>query len=150
VWDYGLRNPFRFALRPGAGTPYIGQVGWNTWEDIYVGVPGRNFGWPCYEGNFIQSGYQAYSQCQSLYSAGTRTPPLISYQHWGGGTAVSFGDWYTGTNFPAQYQGQFFYSDYGHTMFTNVQVDANSNIVNSNVFMPEAATNVGIVATHQG
>ena len=49
--------------------PYIGQVGWNTWEDIYVGKPGKNFGWPCFEGNFQQAGYAAYATCTSLYSA---------------------------------------------------------------------------------
>src|SRR5207244_12775597 len=79
VWDYGLRNPYRFNLKPTTNVPYIGQVGWNSWEDIYVGVPGRNFGWPCYEGNFQQAGYSAFSTCQALYSAGGRTAPLYSY-----------------------------------------------------------------------
>ncbi len=30
VWGRGLRNPYRFNLRPGTSTPYIGDVGWNT------------------------------------------------------------------------------------------------------------------------
>ena len=30
-----------------------------------------NFGWPCYEGNGQQSGYQSLALCQSLYAAGT-------------------------------------------------------------------------------
>ena len=68
MWALGLRNPYRFDFRPGNGTPYIGQVGWNSWEDIYVGKPGKNFGWPCYEGNFVQDGYSAYSTCTALYS----------------------------------------------------------------------------------
>jgi glucose/arabinose dehydrogenase len=43
VWLYGLRNPFRFALRPGTGSTdpaagqpgvlYIGDVGWNKTSD---------------------------------------------------------------------------------------------------------------------
>src|SRR5262249_42871675 len=49
VYDYGLRNPFRFPLHPVTGDPYIGDVGWNTWEEINTGK-GANFGWPCYEG----------------------------------------------------------------------------------------------------
>ena len=31
---YGLRNPFRFGVRPGTGEVWIGDVGWNTWEEI--------------------------------------------------------------------------------------------------------------------
>ena len=31
---YGLRNPFRFTLRPGTNELWIGDVGWNDWEEI--------------------------------------------------------------------------------------------------------------------
>src|SRR5438093_4718044 len=61
VWCLGLRNPYRFALRPGTGSHspadvnpgvlYIGDVGWKTFEDLNVATgPGQNFGWPLYEG----------------------------------------------------------------------------------------------------
>ena len=50
---YGFRNPFRFTFRPGTSELWVGDVGWNTWEEINR-IPdvtrGRNFGWPCYEG----------------------------------------------------------------------------------------------------
>jgi len=48
---YGMRNPFRFALRPGTDQMWIGYVGWNAWEeinrvvDVNDGVA-ENFGWP--------------------------------------------------------------------------------------------------------
>ena len=53
---YGLRNPFRITIRPGTNEVWVGDVGWNTWEEIdRVPTPDRrrstNFGWPCYEGN---------------------------------------------------------------------------------------------------
>ncbi len=32
----GLRNPFRFTLRPGTNEAWIGDVGWQTWEEINV------------------------------------------------------------------------------------------------------------------
>src|SRR5262249_25773234 len=104
VWTYGLRNPYRFGLKPGTNMPYIGNVGWNTYEEVDLGKPGTNQGWPCYEGPFVQGGYQAYSTCQALYpSAGPgRSLPLLWYPHVGGSTAVSGGLFYTGTNFPAQ------------------------------------------------
>ncbi len=151
VWDYGLRNPYRFTLRPGSNTPYIGQVGWNAWEDLYLGKPGRNFGWPCYEGNFIQDGYSAYPVCQSLYSANTRSAPLLSYHHYGGSTAITAGFFETGANFPAQYQGLFFYGDYGHGFIRTLQVDANDNLVpnSDQQFLAEPAGD-GPVAIYQG
>jgi glucose/arabinose dehydrogenase len=68
VWAMGLRNPFRTTLRPGTGAPdpaagnpgslYIGDVGWNSWEEINVArAGGYNFGWPAYEGMAIMSDY---------------------------------------------------------------------------------------------
>ena len=55
VFAYGFRNPFRFSIQPGTGvngvrTLYIGDVGWNTREEIDVSTGGENFGWPCWEG----------------------------------------------------------------------------------------------------
>ena len=67
--------------------PQVGDVGWNSYEELDVAKPGTNMGWPCYEGPFVQSGYQAYATCQSLYPTG-RTAPLLYYTHIGGSTAV--------------------------------------------------------------
>ncbi len=58
MWAMGFRNPFRFSVRAGSGTPanppgtiYLGDVGWFSWEELNViKAPGRNFGWPNYEG----------------------------------------------------------------------------------------------------
>jgi glucose/arabinose dehydrogenase len=70
VWALGLRNPFRATLRPGTGSHqpeladpgelYIGDVGWNVWEDFHISRNGReNFGWPVFEGHTITSGYDS-------------------------------------------------------------------------------------------
>ena len=58
----GLRNPFRFTFRPSTDQIYIGDVGWNTWEEVDVlgsaqDAVVENFGWPCYEGDVHQSSY---------------------------------------------------------------------------------------------
>ena len=41
-------------IRPGTNEVWLGDVGWNTWEEINrVADPlgsVENFGWPCYEG----------------------------------------------------------------------------------------------------
>ncbi len=75
VFKYGLRNPFRFAFSPTTGDPYIGDVGWNTWEEINAGR-GKNFGWPFYEGGSGVSnqtgGYKDLSEAQTYYASGAQ------------------------------------------------------------------------------
>ena len=61
VWALGLRNPFRFNVRPGTGSTnpsagdigeiYVGDVGWRTYEELnIIKSAGMNCGWPLYEG----------------------------------------------------------------------------------------------------
>ena len=90
---HGLRNPFRLTIRPGTNEVWIGDVGWNTWEEINritnptAGV--TNFGWPCYEGAANQSGYDGanLSLCENLYAAGPTavTSPVLHLQPLGPG-----------------------------------------------------------------
>ncbi len=114
VWAYGFRNPFRFALRPSSGIPYVGDVGWDTTEEIDVARAGANFGWPCFEGTPRQPGYEPQSICQALYAQGPSavTAPLVEWPHTAGGGCAVGGTFYTGTQFPTEYQGAFFYADY--------------------------------------
>jgi len=128
VWAYGFRNPFRFSLRPGSDTPYVGDVGWDTWEEVDAGVKGGNYGWPCYEGVGQQGGYASKSACQALYNQGTGAvqPPLTTYNHNGQGAAVVGGVFYTGTNYPAQYRGAYFYADYARSVINTLTVDGNN------------------------
>jgi glucose/arabinose dehydrogenase len=70
VWAYGLRNAYRLSLRPGSNVPYVGDVGWGSWEEISVASAGANLGWPCYEGSAQQGGYASNPICQALYAGG--------------------------------------------------------------------------------
>ena len=127
---FGLRNPYRFDFRPGSGEIYIGDVGWNTWDELNVIADvddglAENFGWPCYEGPNRQSGYDALnnSLCESLYTADTSTKPFYSYRHAdqfvAGGECPSLGAgaisgvrFYRGGAYPDEYDGALFFSDY--------------------------------------
>lgn len=144
VWAYGFRNPFRFTLRPGTDMPYVGDVGWDTWEEINVATKGGNFGWPCYEGNYQQSGFAPKQTCKDLYSQGTGAVKfgLVAYDHLGGvlpvSTAVIGGAFYTGTNYPVQYRGTYFYGDVRPFMRT-LQVDGNNALTSGPTdFSPNA------------
>ena len=89
VVAYGLRNPFRFARRPGTSELWIGDVGWNNTEEINRRVQPtstrvRNFGWPCYEGERPPAVYRAAGLdiCEGLYGqSGAVAPPFFSYRH---------------------------------------------------------------------
>jgi glucose/arabinose dehydrogenase len=111
VWAYGLRNPFTFAIQPGSGRMHINDVGADRWEEINLGAPGANYGWPGSEG------------LENL-GAGI-TPPLFTYGHLPGtppgagpggffvGFAVAGGAFYPANGpFPLPYRGNYFFADY--------------------------------------
>ncbi|HEX5656414.1 MAG TPA: PQQ-dependent sugar dehydrogenase, partial [Polyangiales bacterium] len=118
VYQLGLRNPFRFSFDPPTGSLYVGDVGWNVWEEINRAGPGANFGWPCFEGgngnSLEQAGYQDFPSCVEMRNRGVPvTPSLYAYAHEGmQGNAVLVGDVYRGKSYPPLYQGALFYSDY--------------------------------------
>ncbi len=126
----GFRNPFRFAIQPGTGSLFVGDVGWDTWEEIdRIGSPNAavmNFGWPCFEGVAAQKNYApvSLSLCQSLYSnPGAAIAPFWAYAHSQrvipgetcpkGTSSISGIAFYDGTgNYPATYNGALFFTDY--------------------------------------
>jgi glucose/arabinose dehydrogenase len=92
----GLRNPYRFALRPGSDEIYVGDVGQDLWEEINnFTLPlsaGVNFGWPCYEGGPTGSlqmpRWKTAEQethkplCEALYSnPNSVKAPFFAYPH---------------------------------------------------------------------
>jgi PKD repeat protein len=129
---YGFRNPFRFTPRRGTSELWVGDVGWNDWEEIdRIPNPGdavvENFGWPCYEGVNRQSGYDGanLNVCENLYnSSGAVTAPHHAYHHSAkvvpnetcptGSSSIAGLDFVfgTSTSFPAEYEGALFFADY--------------------------------------
>ena len=135
---YGLRNPFRFSFRAGTNEMWLGDVGWDAWEEINTlpdpTISGtlKNFGWPCYEGNGHQPGYDSLNltACNNLYSAGASAvqAPYFSYFHaanlvpgdnCGSGSSATTGEAYYNppsgpgaSPFPSKYNGALFFTDY--------------------------------------
>lgn len=123
IFAYGLRNPFRSRWDLPSGRYFIAEVGGNTqsiaWEDLHViqhdavngfldsdGPPynGINFGWPTVEGPPPYSDFPG----ANIDDAGV---PLFSYPHSDNTSAINGGIVYRGNQFPAEYQGAYFYAD---------------------------------------
>lgn len=136
---YGLRNPFRFAFRPGTDELWLGDVGWTRFEEINAFRTGPdqdtvpNFGWPCYEGTGRQGAYDSadIGLCESLYgtptsSLGGVSSPLasavFSYPRQGeqpapgcassGGNSVTGGQFLTGPAWPDSIRDGYVFADY--------------------------------------
>jgi glucose/arabinose dehydrogenase len=130
IIGYGLRNPFRFTFRPGTSELWVGDVGWNTWEEVNrmtspTPSTAVNFGWPCYEGAGRQSGYDTpnLTICENLYTAGTATGPYYTYNHGASvvtgdgcplnaGSVISAISFYNGSSYPGAYRGALFFGDH--------------------------------------
>lgn len=97
-----MRNPFKFAIKPGTSTIFINDVGAATWEEINQGTTGANYGWPIYEGPLYDAKY---------------TPPIFGYGHGSTNTtgcSITGGAFYNPATvkFPSSYVGDYFFADY--------------------------------------
>lgn len=131
MFAYGLRNPFRSRWDLPSGRYFIGEVGGNvqsnSWEDLhlirYVASTSRfidndygtandnlqfngiNFGWPSVEG------LPPHTDFPSANIDSFTGEPIFAYKHDGITAAITGGIVYRGTQFPAAYQGAYFYAD---------------------------------------
>lgn len=110
LWDYGLRNPWRFSFDRQTGDLYIADVGQNAREEINVALSangrgkGLNYGWNIMEGS---SCFSPPSDCNSS----GLTQPVQDYDHSGDNCSVTGGYVYRGLAILA-IQGTYFYADY--------------------------------------
>jgi glucose/arabinose dehydrogenase len=155
---YGLRNPFRQTLvaRPGTDEVWVGDVGWNNNEEIdRISNPTdstvENFGWPCYEGNARQGGYDSanLNVCETFYAeSGAHTPPYFTYKHSAkvvsgetcpsGSSSVSGLAFYKTGAYPDDYDDALFFADYARDCIWVMKSGANG--------LPAPATRATFVA----
>lgn len=165
VWAYGLRNPFRFTIRPGTGstnpaagqpgTLYIGDVGWGEVEELNVAATGGlNFGWPCWEGLEPRTDYQAltpaHAGCATIgtpENPSTVTWPTAWWDHGNpansnppgaiGRTSIG-GAFYTGSLYPPAYQGRYFQVEFTFNWFKALEMSGANQLVSSLDFADQA------------
>jgi len=136
----------------------IGDVGFTTWEELDVCSGGENFGWPCFEGPYPNGDFDEYMHSPNplglpdCFSANPGTPrlPSLAWHHndenalfpsgvyvnangqpiggFEGGCALA-GAQYTGSEYPAEYQGRFFVYDFNDDWMKTVEFDGSGNVV---------------------
>ncbi|GAB4281184.1 MAG: PQQ-dependent sugar dehydrogenase [Coriobacteriia bacterium] len=107
IWDYGLRNPWRFSFDARTGDLYIADVGQNAWEELNVEPPGRggrNYGWRLYEGT------HPYPPGSDAASTDGLTMPVVEYPR-DAGKSITGGFVYRGER-SRELDGVYFYADY--------------------------------------
>jgi Glucose / Sorbosone dehydrogenase len=119
IWDYGLRNPWRFSFDRQAHDLVIADVGQEEREEVdFVPSgggaspgPGLNFGWNCREGSIPYSGAPVSCPVSGF------TDPVFDYPHEDPGTGAAHGCSIIGgyvvrdASVPDLY-GRYVYTDY--------------------------------------
>ena len=104
IWDFGLRNPWRFTFDRDTDALWVGDVGQNSVEEVNAveaAGGGQNYGWNHYEGT---------RRFEGAAISGT-VAPVHEYPNGGGNCSVTGGYVYRGTRI-AGLQGTYVFADF--------------------------------------
>jgi glucose/arabinose dehydrogenase len=102
IYAWGFRNPWSFSLDRATGELWVGDVGFETTEEVDWVRPGHNYGWPALEG----------LRCRRDTCAdGGFTPPVATFRNKGNGAVIG-GYVYRGEAI-AGLQGVYVFADFG-------------------------------------
>jgi glucose/arabinose dehydrogenase len=107
VWDYGLRNPFRFSFDRQTGDLYIGDAGDDEYEEVDVEPPGtghRDYGWNRMEGKHCNGG--------GTSCGAEGTLPIYERAHDAGYSVLIGGNVYRGAAMPCL-RGRYIFGAFG-------------------------------------
>jgi glucose/arabinose dehydrogenase len=120
IYDYGLRNPYRWTFDTCTGDRYIGDVGQDCFEEIDVAgydSGNKNWGWVTLEGLHCTSQGCDQNPPGDCNDTGLE-PPVVEYAHYMQGHSVIGGYVYRGNAIPAL-RGTYFYAEfYDGSVFT--------------------------------
>ncbi|GIG55125.1 PQQ-dependent sugar dehydrogenase [Demequina activiva] len=136
IWAYGLRNPFRASWDLETNRFFIGEVGGNdipeSWEDLHIAkydpaYSGLDYGWPGCEGPYP---YTDFPECG--IEDGDLAEPIFAYPHSGqarNNASITGGFVYRGNQFPAEWDGVYFYGDYARNFIRYLRFDETGETV---------------------
>lgn len=144
IYATGLRNPFRMAWRAEDQSFYLIDLGFGAWEEVDRVVAGANYGWPVREGPCPYNVREA--DCPS--APAEYTDPVVSYPHpAAGGAGITALAFYSGTAWPATYQGKLFFADFNWRTLSVVDLAEPKTIL---PFAEEIGHLVDLEATPEG
>lgn len=103
IWALGFRNPWRLSFDPPTGDLWLGDIGQDAWEMIYLVRRGGNYGWAVMEGGHP-------FQPQRQRGPGEAVLPVVEQPHSEARSIVG-GIVYRGERFP-ELRGQYLYGDF--------------------------------------
>lgn len=110
IYNFGLRNPWRWSFDRQNNDMWIADVGQGAWEEVnavpYAQSSAKNYGWRCYEGTHVYNS----TGCQP---AAAYQAPVFEYPHVfaTGGFSITGGYVYRGTAYPSLF-GYYICADY--------------------------------------
>ncbi len=114
IYNWGLRNPWRFTFDEQTGYLWIGDVGEVTWEEITVSTgPAQHHGWPWREGVRGASNYRC---AESTPGFGNCVEPAFAYSHFeepaDGQGAIVGGVFTNHCSWPTPFRGSYWFGDF--------------------------------------
>lgn len=143
IWQYGLRNPWRFSFDRADGSMWVGDVGQGRWEEIDHLAPGQgglNLGWSCYEG--LEKFAGGHCEPGERY-----TEPVFTYSPYTGGCSVIGGHVYRGQKYTDLVGGTYIATDYCSSTVWALRPDGRGGYEQAEIGeMPTQVTSIGTTA----
>jgi len=143
VWDFGLRNPFRFGFDQCNGDLYIGDVGQDEYEEVSIEKAGegrKNYGWNTMEALHCYGG----ATCDQ----DGITPPMIEAAD-AVAQSITGGAVYRGSAIPGL-RGVYFYADYMKNNVWYTRYDRDANTVSTPTSISQDLNVTSVVAIRNG
>jgi glucose/arabinose dehydrogenase len=141
IWQYGLRNPYRYSFDGANGDLWIGDVGQDKFEEIdHTAAPvpgGLNYGWAIMEAD---SCHDPPADCDTT----GLTMPVYWYDH-SYGCAVVGGYVYRGSEIPSL-QGTYFCGDYCYGTIWSIAPDGTVSDLTSSLRTALNGGTIGMVS----
>ena len=103
IWAFGFRQPWKISFDRKSGDLWVGEVGQDTWESIYLVKKGGNYGWS------VKEGPQWFRPERPL-GPSPLSPPVVSHSH-AEARSITGGFVYHGSRL-TELQGAYIYADW--------------------------------------
>ena len=148
IYAYGLRNPWRYSFDSKTGNLWIGDVGQDLWEAVYIGVKGGDYGWSVVEaGHHFKPGPPGAQYLKPVvdYPHKPNLQPAAIFPDHGTGLCVIGGYVYHGKQSPSL-EGIYIYGDYNLGKFWGLRYDYAAQKVTAHDMLLQQPDNINSFA----